>query len=424
MFPMTDVPVQGCVLPPLLRDLFPARQVDGVVGKVMLRVQHVLDTEIAPGAADRDRAGGYPHQAVAALKLTGILALAVPCNWGGLGMTQDLSLELMLRIAVADPAVAQIYKVHDDLVREIFAYAPSDLRRRLAHRIVHDHVILGMAVAENGRTADGFLQTLARPCPDGTHALSGCKIYATGASGADLVAVSSFDPVRAQQAGSIRAGVRMDLVPHDAPGLVFHHDWDRMGQRATDSGTVTLKDVKVEDQWNALDPDAVLPQHVALRFQAGFSAILTGIGIAALRAVCAFVPERARPWGAAGVDSADQDPYVRRLLGEIGADLFAAYCSVMQAGMMLDRYEGGQASRNAAAMAASAARSVATRAALRAAADAPAAAGARGTAAVNGLDRYWRDARTLSLHDPVDWKNAEIGRHLLTGWAPEPGLYQ
>lgn len=70
-----------------------------------------------------------------------------------------------------------------------------------------------------------------------------------------------------------------------------------MGQRATDSGTVTLKDVKVEDQWNALDPDAVLPQHVALRFQAGFSAILTGIGIAALRAVCAFVPERARPWG-------------------------------------------------------------------------------------------------------------------------------
>ncbi|MDT8872810.1 acyl-CoA dehydrogenase family protein [Komagataeibacter rhaeticus] len=115
---------------------------------------------------------------------------------------------------------------------------------------------------------------------------------------------------------------------------------------------------------------------------------------------------------------------MRRLLGEIGADLFGAYCAVMAAGRMLDQYEQGQVSRNAVAMAASAARSVATRAGLRAASDAPAAAGARGTDAANAFDRYWRDARTISLHDPVDWKNAEIGRHLLTGWVPEPGLYQ
>ncbi|MCE2575138.1 acyl-CoA dehydrogenase family protein [Komagataeibacter sp. FNDCR2] len=421
---MTSAPAEGHDLPPLLRDLFPARRVAGRAGDVLQRVQHVLDTEIAPTAAQRDRAGGYPHQAIAALKRTGVLALALPCAWGGMGISQELSLELMLRMAVADPAVAQIYKVHDDLVREIFVYSPPALRGPLARRIVDGHVILGMAVAENGRTADSFLQTLARPGPAGGYLVSGRKIYATGASGADLVAISSFDPVRAQQTGNLRDGVRMDLVPRDTPGLVFHHDWNRMGQRATDSGTVTLEHVRVDDRWNALSPDAVLPLHVSLRFQAGFSAILTGIGIAVLRAVCAFVPEHARPWGAAGVARADEDPYIRRQLGEIGTDLFAAYCSVMQAGRMLDGHEQGDVPRNAVAMAASAARSVATRAALRATTDAPAAAGARGTDAANGLDRYWRDARTLSVHDPVDWKNAEVGRHLLTGWAPEPGLYQ
>ncbi|MGS0646089.1 acyl-CoA dehydrogenase family protein [Komagataeibacter melomenusus] len=416
---------QAPCLPPLLGDLFPARRVQGEAGRVLLRAQAVIDTVIAPTAAQRDRAGGYPHQAMAALKATGVLALAVPRAWGGLGVGQELSLEFMLRLAVADPAIAQIYKVHDDLVREIFVYAPAALRPVLARRIVHDHAILGMAVAENGRTADSFMQTLARAGEGGTHVISGRKIYATGASGADLVAVSSFDPVRAQQAGgNVRAGVRMDLVPRGAAGLRFHHDWNRMGQRATDSGTVTLEDVVVDDFWNALAPDADLPQHVALRFQAGFSAILTGIGLGALRAVCAFVPQHARPWGAAGVKSADQDPYVRRLLGEIGADLSGAWCSVMHAGRLLDQYEHGEVPRATVAMAASAARSVATRAALRAASDAPAAAGARGTDAAQGLDRYWRDARTLSLHDPVDWKNAEIGRNLLTGWAPEPGPYQ
>ncbi|MGY6768571.1 acyl-CoA dehydrogenase family protein [Komagataeibacter xylinus] len=416
---------QDPCLPPLLGDLFPARSVQGDVGAVLLRAQAVIDTVIAPTAAQRDRAGGYPHQAMAALKATGVLALAVPCAWGGLGVTQELSLEFMLRLAVADPAIAQIYKVHDDLVREIFAYAPAALRPVLARRIVHEHVILGMAVAENGRRADSFMQTLARPGHAGTHVVSGRKIYATGASGADLVAVSSFDPLRAQQmGGNVRAGVRMDLVPRGAAGLRFHHDWNRMGQRATDSGTVTLENVVVDDFWNALAPDTDLPQHVALRFQAGFSAILTGIGIGALRAVCAFVPQHARPWGAAGVESADQDPYVRRLLGEIGADLSGAWCSVAQAGRLLDQHEQGEVPRATVAMAASAARSVATRAALRAASDAPAAAGARGTDAAQGLDRYWRDARTLSLHDPVDWKNAEIGRNLLTGWVPEPGPYQ
>ena len=40
------------------------------------------------------------------------------------------------------------------------------------------------------------------------------------------------------------------------------------------------------------------------------------------------------------------------------------------------------------------------------------------------MPRWWRNARTLSLHDPVDWKHAEIGQHVLTGWDPPPGIYQ
>ncbi|WP_280488431.1 acyl-CoA dehydrogenase family protein, partial [Nocardia farcinica] len=40
------------------------------------------------------------------------------------------------------------------------------------------------------------------------------------------------------------------------------------------------------------------------------------------------------------------------------------------------------------------------------------------TAAAN-LSRYWRDARTHTLHDPTRWKVQHIGRHTLTG-APPP----
>lgn len=49
--------------------------------------------------------------------------------------------------------------------------------------------------------------------------------------------------------------------------------------------------------------------------------------------------------------------------------------------------------------------------------------GAKSTAAKVGLDRYWRDIRTHTLHDPVAYKNRELGRYQLLGEIPEPTWY-
>jgi len=49
--------------------------------------------------------------------------------------------------------------------------------------------------------------------------------------------------------------------------------------------------------------------------------------------------------------------------------------------------------------------------------------GARATKTGTGLDRFWRDVRTLTLHDPVSYKAVEVGDHLLKGAYPEPSGY-
>jgi alkylation response protein AidB-like acyl-CoA dehydrogenase len=49
--------------------------------------------------------------------------------------------------------------------------------------------------------------------------------------------------------------------------------------------------------------------------------------------------------------------------------------------------------------------------------------GARATASKVGLDRFWRDLRTHTLHDPVAYKNKELGRYLLLDEVPEPSWY-
>jgi alkylation response protein AidB-like acyl-CoA dehydrogenase len=35
-----------------------------------------------------------------------------------------------------------------------------------------------------------------------------------------------------------------------------------------------------------------------------------------------------------------------------------------------------------------------------------------------GLDRYWRDLRTHSLHDPLGYKRRQVGAYLLTNEFP------
>ncbi len=39
--------------------------------------------------------------------------------------------------------------------------------------------------------------------------------------------------------------------------------------------------------------------------------------------------------------------------------------------------------------------------------------GARATSGKYGLDRYWRNLRTFTLHDPVDYKVRDIGNWVL-----------
>ena len=49
--------------------------------------------------------------------------------------------------------------------------------------------------------------------------------------------------------------------------------------------------------------------------------------------------------------------------------------------------------------------------------------GSRATSAKVGMDRFWRDIRTHTLHDPVAYKNRELGRFELLDEIPEPTWY-
>ncbi len=118
-------------LPPLLGKAFPRNRLAPEELALLVDLQQILDTEIAPTAAEHDAVGRYPTQAISALKRSGVLRTGIPKELGGLGYSHRFSLEAQVRIGVADSAVAQIFKIHDELVREILVYCPDAMRANL-----------------------------------------------------------------------------------------------------------------------------------------------------------------------------------------------------------------------------------------------------------------------------------------------------
>jgi alkylation response protein AidB-like acyl-CoA dehydrogenase len=410
--------------PPLLHKAFPPNGLSARENELLAALDGSIVSDIAPAAAAHDERGRYPTRSVAALKRSGVLKAAVPVAYGGLGFSSRFSLEVQVRLGIADSAVAQIYKIHDELIREIFVYSPPDIRPGLAKKLLGEDAILGLAVAESGRKVDDPWTTTALAQSDGGFLIDGQKIYTTGAAEADYIVVWAFNPRAEGVADNPLLGVQANLVPAKASGVTIHRDWDTLGQRATDSGTITFKALKTEPDWKiSVAGQAPLP-HAPLRYQAGFAAVLVGLGIGALRAAAPFIATKSRPWPSAGVDNATDDPFVRRLAGELTADLAAAYALTLVTGDLLDAHERGEIDRTALAAPIYGAKAAASRAGVRATSEIFALMGTRSIARRSGFDRFWRNARTISLHDPVDWKHSELGQHVLTGWDPPPGIYQ
>jgi len=135
-----------------------------------------------------------------------------------------------------------------------------------------------------------------------------------------------------------------------------------------------------------------------------------------------------RPWVASGVARSADDPYVIQRFAEMHLKIVPARALAHNAAQALEAaWQKGAAldaqERAYLAISIAEAKVLAHRAALDVSEGIFDVCGARSTHAVLGLDRFWRNARTHTLHDPIDYKIKAIGQFALEGTLPEVGLY-
>jgi len=223
------------------------------------------------------------------------------------------------------------------------------------------------------------------------------------------------------------------IVPSDQPALIFHDDWDNIGQRLTESGSVTIDGVRVPWAAAAGFRDKVFTPRVyntmnVPTIQLVFVSFYLGIARGALDTAADYTRTTTRPWLHGGQDHAVDEPYVLDIYGDLTAKLWAveALADVVAAEALAIHRDPDaltEAARGAHEVRVAAVKARATEVALEITNQIFEVTGARATKASVGLDRFWRNVRTHTLHDPVAYKRREVGRWVLTGELPEPTWY-
>jgi alkylation response protein AidB-like acyl-CoA dehydrogenase len=224
----------------------------------------------------------------------------------------------------------------------------------------------------------------------------------------------------------------------------MQHNWDNIGLRLTESGSVKIDHVAVpwEDAlgWNSAEKkpiEAVLsiPWAGLLlpTIQLVFSNFYLGIAMGSLDFAAKYTGNNTRAWpfGGDNKDKATDEFYILERYGNFKAHLRAAEALADKAGLVIASIYNEKAAkrdltareRGDAAEWVASVKIVATDTGLRVTSGVFEVTGARATSTKVGLDRFWRDIRTHSLHDPVAYKNRELGRYTLLDEIPEVTWY-
>jgi alkylation response protein AidB-like acyl-CoA dehydrogenase len=376
-----------------------------------------LATKLAATAVERDKAGGHAAHERELMRESGLLTMAIPVQYGGLGASWSEIYQSIRRLAEVDSALAHLFAFQHLQVTGIFLYANEAQKDRYLTQTARGHLFWGNAV----NSADRRLFVTEND--DGSYTVQGVKGFCSGTRGSDMMLVSAWH----------EASQRHLVIPMETSraGITVHEEWDPIGQRQTDSGAVSFDNVQASADEVLRDPGPDGTAFATLRpcvAQLILVNLYLGIALGAFAEARRYTLEQARPWVSSGVSSVEDDPYIVRRYADMWLQLKPAILLADAAIETLQQaWNRGPAltaeERGKTALAIAEAKVLAHRAGLDVSTQMFDVMGARSAMARFGYDRFWRNVRTHTLHDPIDYKLRDIGRWALSGELPTPGTY-
>jgi len=380
-----------------------------------LDIAKELAKQFAQTAAERDKAGGNPKFERDLIRKSGLLSLAIPQQYGGQGADWKTIFQTVQTIAQVDSSLAHVYAFHHLLIATVQLFAQPEQYQQWFEQTVQQHLFWGNTLNPLDK------RTTVQQVSENEFIFHGDKSFCSGSIDSDILLCSGFND--ADQ-------LLIAVIPTQREGVSFLGDWNNMGQRQTDSGTSHFEQVKVYKDELLLNPGPLSTPYSSLRpliAQLIFVHLFLGVAEGAFEVARQSIQTQ-KAWSKSLAEQAIHDPYIQKHFADFYVQLQSVRLLTEQAvealqaawniGENLTTEQRGQVS-----IAIATAKIAATNSSLFVTQNIFQVLGARATTAQLNLDRFWRNVRTQTLHDPIDYKYQEVGEWVLTGKVPNPSFY-
>lgn len=365
------------------------------------RVRALALEHIAPHAASWDEQETFPSEAIARLAEEGLLGMAVPREYGGLGLDPLSYVVVLEEIARYDGSTALTLTSHNTLACGHIKRAGTPEQKQLYLPQMASGKVLGawaLSEAQTGSDA-ASIRTVAQRSGD-RWILRGSKMFVTQGSVAGLYILMA----RTAAGDKRHQGISAFLVEAGTEGLQVGQKLKKMGCRASDTTSLVLHDVDLPSNALLGEEGAAFADLMALLAQGrtGIAAMAVGIARGCLEEALSYARRRRQFEQPIGKAQA-----IQWMLADMATEIDAARMLVWRAA---EKIQSGEPCTREAAMAKLYASEVATRAANTALQ----IHGGYGYLRNLPVERYLRDAKACELGEGTsEMQRLVIARDLL-----------
>jgi alkylation response protein AidB-like acyl-CoA dehydrogenase len=371
-----------------------------------LKVTSSLSQELAFSAVKRDINGGFLDVEIERLKKLGLLSLVVPLEYGGANATWVEALKIVQELSQADGLIGQLYGNHLYLTALAHVSGTPQQKEKYYRETAKHNLFWANAI----NTRD----TKLKITPDGENYL----VNGVTSFGRD-VAIADYRVFAA-----LHNGVEMPLIfviPQDRDGIIANQDCGKFNQQREDHDTYVFQNVLVKKDellGYAYPPNGAFITFLGIIAQLTKAYVYLGIAKGALAAATEYSQSFTRPQNTFGIDGVKNDPYLLHSYGQLWTELQAAFALADQTANQVQLeweqdIDRSIEARAKVAIAVFSTKAFATQVSLNITNHIFEVLGNNFTADKYGFDKYWRDLRNFTLHDPVDYKLRDIGNWLL-----------
>jgi len=197
-------------------------------------------------SARHDREGRFGDGVREGMAGLGMMGLNIAQEYGGFGASALLFSRVFGEVGVTDAALAVYFGAHQSIgCKGITLFGTEDQKRRWLPQCASGERVAAFCLTESGSGSDAqAMRTQAVPSADGTHyLLNGEKIWISNAGFAGVFTVFAKVPVEVD--GKAKSRVTAFIVDARAPGITLGKIEEKMGIKASDTRTVSFRDVRV-----------------------------------------------------------------------------------------------------------------------------------------------------------------------------------